>query len=99
VTDRLRRIHDLSLRVNGSGEAHRKKLLSMMTDHVSEIRELLQNGDPHAYVEAGDLMILAMEMIVEGGRDPQEVYELCCGRFERKLEEMLANRKSPSSDG
>ena len=98
MIERLKEIHALSRQVNSDEAIHREKLLRMMEHHITEIRDLLQKDDPHAFVETGDLMILAMEMLLEGSKDPKEMFEHCCGRFERKLRAILDEREHPQSD-
>lgn len=98
MIERLKVVHELSRRLNSDEMIHREKLLRMMESHVSEIRQLLQQDDPHAYVETGDLMILTMELLLEGSKDPKEMFEHCCSRFEKKLHALLEERDHPQSD-
>jgi len=98
MIERLKAIHALSRRVNTDESIHREKLLRMMEHHIDEIRTLLLKDDPHAYVETGDLMILAMELLLEGSKDPKEMFDYCSGRFERKLHAILDEREHPASD-
>ena len=87
-------IHTLSRRVNtGRKRSHAKKLLYLMREHVAEIEGLWKQGDPHAVVEAGDLLVLCLELILESGACPNAVIEECFGRYEKKLRQLLNRRR------
>lgn len=85
--ERLEKIHALSAKLNKPD--HNKKLLEMMRSHVDEIEELDAAGDSHSVTEAGDLLILCMEYILENDGDLDAVIELCLGRFKKKLKSLL----------
>ncbi|MCM8814659.1 MAG: hypothetical protein NC937_03490 [Candidatus Omnitrophica bacterium] len=85
--ERIKKIHNLSLRVNTNN--HRKKLLGLAQKHIKEINQLYSEKNPHADIETGDLAVLCFELILESGKNPDEVLEKCFERYEKKLNELL----------
>ncbi len=95
---RVREIHALSVRCNGSARRpHLRKLLSLLDEHAQEIAVLLKKSDPHGIIETGDLFVLCLEIMLECGKSPDEIVELCLGRYERKLNRLLRERKHGTS--
>ena len=82
--ERLCHIHELSRSVNRGG-AHQEVLLNFISNHAQEIKQLLRAGNDHAYIEAGDLIVLCLELILEGGQDMEQIMTRCLLRFEKKL--------------
>lgn len=95
--ENIRDIHGLSFEYNGSGKDHSEALLDLAKKHIREIEELYENGDSHFTVEVGDLIILCMEMIIEQGRDPDDILDLCYGRYKGKLNSLIAERGKGAS--
>ncbi len=89
----IKEIHSLSATYNGEGKGHADVLLELVREHAEEITELYDNKDDHSSVETGDLLILCHELLVEQGKDPDQVMELCYGRYRRKLEGLLRSRE------
>ncbi len=88
---RIHAIHALSQEYNDRvGVKHQERLLDLMKKHVVEIEELLAQRNPHGLVETGDLLILCFELLIENGRSIDEIIEICMGRYEKKLGELLA---------
>ncbi len=81
--EELKEIHSLSEKKNCPN--HREKLLSMINDHALEITQLINNNDPHARVETGDLIILCMELILEQNGCIDSTLSKCIERFKNKL--------------
>ncbi len=91
---RLKAIHALSQRYNEKeGVPHTQRLLELMRHHVVEIQELLALEDKHALVETGDLLILCVELLLEYGVSPDEMLNVCMGRYEKKLGELTAQQE------
>jgi hypothetical protein len=87
AVEKITHIHRLSLKYNSSiRKPHVERLLELMDDHVKEIKELINQDNPHGAVENGDLLILCLELLVESGKDINEIFELCCRRYEQKLQ-------------
>ncbi|NQT33207.1 MAG: hypothetical protein HQ594_06020 [Candidatus Omnitrophica bacterium] len=84
-------IHELSARYNGKDRKHAEVLLELVKKHVKELEELYREKDEHFSVEAGDLMVLCLEMIREQGKDPDKVMNLCYGRYKNKLAKLINN--------
>lgn len=90
--ERIKKIHQLSTRVNGgSGARHQQRLLELMRDHVAEIQDLVTAQNDHYLVETGDLLILCFELLLEGQADIDAVIEKCFGRYERKLSQLMTD--------
>jgi hypothetical protein len=95
--ERVRDIHRMSRRYNGRrAGSHTGALMALVREHVDEIEELLRRGDPHAAIETGDLAILCFELILERRRRLPETIETCLGRYEQKLEKLLAGQRAKS---
>lgn len=88
----IREIMDLSEELGTDSS----KIIEMMQHHTREIKELFEKGDSHFAVETGDLIVLALELLMREGYDPDEVMSECYGRFDRKLTHLL--REKSSSD-
>ena len=72
------------------------KIIEMMQHHTSEIKELHDNKDKHFAVETGDLIILAVQLLMMEGYSTKEIMNICYDRFDKKLNELLkenANKK------
>ena len=85
----IKEIHGLSRRYNGKKKAHAKALLELVKKHVKEIEGLYGAGDPHFAVEVGDLLVLCHELLVEKKKDPNEIMDLCYGRYKNKLNGLI----------
>lgn len=93
VKELLSEIHALSQRINSSeGSGHRDVLIKFIRTHSDEINTLFCKGDPHAVIETGDLAVLCLELIMESGRDPDEILNICYSRFINKLRSILDDR-------
>jgi len=91
LKEKVKAIHALSKKINGEDQqGHVKKLLEMMGHHTEEIAQLDAQGDPHALLETGDLIILCLELLLEKEVDPDEILKIACSRFEKKLGELAA---------
>lgn len=85
--EKIRNILNLSKQLgNDSG-----KLIEMMQEHTSEIKELFNKKDKHFAVETGDLVILALQLLIMEGYSVEEIMNKCYGRFDKKLNELLKN--------
>lgn len=91
--DNIRGIHALSSSYNGKGGKHAEKLLGLVRKHAREITELYRDRDAHFAVEVGDLLILCHELLIEAGKDPNEVMELCYRRYKKKLGQLIKGDK------
>jgi hypothetical protein len=91
--EQIKEVHRLSALYNGNAEDHTKVLLELVREHAEEIAELYDNKDDHFSVETGDLLILCYELLLEQGKDPDRIMELCYGRYKRKLGELLAETR------
>lgn len=85
----IKEIHDLSSKVNAVGKIHRDVILDFIRQHPEEILALQKKGDEHFITEAGDLAVLCFELMVEEGKDPDEVMDKCFSRFREKLERLI----------
>jgi hypothetical protein len=91
---RVRGIHQLSSHYNQLvGKVHEVRLLELMAHHVAEIEELLRLKDKHFLVETGDLAVLCLELLLEYRASPDKILNECFGRYERKLNSLLAEIK------
>ena len=86
----IRAVHSLSGQYNGAEGGHTRVLLDLVRKHACEIEELYAKGDGHFTVEVGDLLILAMELILESGEDIDAIMDLCYGRYRKKLTELIS---------
>jgi len=91
---RIEGIHSLSKEFNRMVHVpHQERLLELMRDHVDEIAQLTAQGDPHGLIETGDLLVLCLELLLEGGADIERVTEQCFGRYEKKLNKLICDAK------
>ncbi len=88
----IEEVHALSRRYNGKRGAHPDVLLKLVKKHTKEICELHKKKDTHFAVEVGDLLILCHELLLEHGKDPDEIRDLCYKRYKEKLSELLGLR-------
>ena len=94
VLFRLKTIHKLSQDYNRKlKKNHRKRLMTLMKEHVDEIDELCQEDNPHYLTETGDLIILCMELLLEEGISIDTILEKCFSRYEKKLPYLIKNVK------
>lgn len=82
-------IHALSKDYNGSGGDHRAVLLELVSEHAQEIEQLYALKDQHADIETGDLLVLCLELLLESGKDPDEIIEKCYRRYKEKLQGLI----------
>ena len=88
--ERIKAIHQLSLKYNRLvGKPHQERLLELMRHHIEEIEELARGGNEHYLIETGDLLVLCCELLLEGGVSVGGVTEVCLGRYEKKLQELI----------
>ncbi len=88
--ERIREIHRTSARYNKMiGYDHQQRLLELMRKHVDEIQVLATQKDAHYLIETGDLLILCYELLLEGGGSIDGISEVCFGRYEKKLKELI----------
>ena len=91
---RIERIHALSKSYNETArETHSEKLIKLAEEHIEEIKELHGKEDPHYLTETGDLLILCLESLMEGGAPVNETVLKCCKRYEDKLSRLIEERK------
>lgn len=64
------------------------KIIEMMKHHTNEIEELFSKEDKHYSVETGDLLILALELLIMEGYSVEEILNKCYDRFEEKLKRL-----------
>ena len=87
---KIKKVHQLSALYNQRiSVPHQKRLLSLMRKHVDEIEELFAQGDPHAIIETGDLIILCLELILERQASIDDVVNKCFERYTKKLSSLL----------
>jgi hypothetical protein len=91
--EKIRRVHALSEEYNGKDRPHTEVLLELVKKHAEEIEELYNQGDEQFGVEVGDLLILCHELLLEHGKDPDQVMDLCYGRYMNKLAELIEKRR------
>ncbi len=88
--DRIKGIHQLSLKYNRlAHKPHEQRLLELIRHHVEEIEVLARQGDEHYLIETGDLLILCCELLLEGKASVDGVTTVCFGRYEKKLQELI----------
>lgn len=93
----IKDIHTLSQRYNALVKKnHNDRLLEMMRHHIDEIEELFRKGDKHSFVEAGDLIILCCELLLENNQDVDKMLVQCFKRFETKLNGLLEEASGES---
>lgn len=94
ILDRIKKIHKTSQEYNAKlGKDHQERLFELMEEHVAEIKELADKGDKHFLVETGDLAMLCFELMLEHDASIDEILLKCCGRYERKLAELISEKK------
>ncbi|MEA2036398.1 MAG: hypothetical protein U9O94_02740 [Nanoarchaeota archaeon] len=86
--ERIEKIIELSGKLGTDSD----KLIEMMEHHTKEIKELFEKKDKHFAVEAGDLIILCLELLIKEGYSIEEIMDKCYGRFDKKLTELLGNK-------
>ncbi|MBS3101840.1 hypothetical protein J4458_00155 [Candidatus Woesearchaeota archaeon] len=67
------------------------KLMHMMQQHSSEIKQLYNKKNPHFAVETGDLILLAMQLLLLEGYSVNGILDKCYDRFDKKLNSLLKN--------
>jgi hypothetical protein len=92
---KIKAIHQLSDRYNKSlpdnarPNNHSLKLIELIKEHSNEIKELFVEGNKHYLIEAGDLIMLCFELILENHASINEILSRCFERYEIKLTELL----------
>lgn len=85
-------IHGYSTRYNKLlNKNHSLALLELMAEHIDEIRQRYDKGDKHYLIEAGDLLILCLELIKESKSSPDVILSRCYGRYHKKLPGLIKN--------
>lgn len=69
-----------------------KDIIDMIYHHAEEIKELYEKNDKHFSVETGDLIILALELLIKQGYDAESIIENCYDRFDKKLKELIEKK-------
>ena len=83
-------IHSLSRGYNGSGDKpHAEVLLRLMAKHIEEVSQRYREKDEHYVVEAGDLVVLCFELMLEAGYEPDEIMIECYNRYRKKFTSLL----------
>jgi len=91
----IKTIHNFSKRYNKLLEKnHRKVLLTLIKDHAEEISQLHKAKDPHYIIETGDMLILCLELIKEGGYSINGILSKCYNRYHKKLPKLIEEAKS-----
>ena len=93
--EKIKEVHALSAEYNGRGRPHTEVLLELVKEHADEIEELYKAGDDHFAVEVGDLLMLCHELLLEAGKDADQIMEKCYGRYKNKLKELIKDRRRP----
>jgi len=65
------------------------KIIEMMQHHTAEIKELYSKKNRHFAVETGDLVILAVQLLMMEGYSAKKIMESCYGRFDKKLDGLI----------
>lgn len=86
---RINKIISLSKQIGNDPE----KFIDMIKHHGDEIKELFEKNDKHFAVETGDLIILCIELLLDEGYSVQEILEQCYGRFDKKINKLLLDKK------
>jgi len=68
------------------------KIIEMMQHHTSEIKELYNEKNKHFAVETGDLIILAVQLLMMEGYSTKEIMDKCYGRFDKRLNELIEKK-------
>lgn len=79
--EKIEHIMELSKKLGNDSN----KLISMMQEHTFEIKDLFDKKDKHFAVETGDLIMLAMQLLMVEGYDINEVMNRCYERFDKKF--------------
>lgn len=88
--EKVLEISALSKKINKNNRA---KLLELIRAHAEEIELLCNRGDKHWAVEDADLIILCLELMLEGGVDIDKVFDECLPRFDKKLGKLAKGAK------
>jgi hypothetical protein len=83
--EKIKHILELSNKLGNNPD----KIIEMMQHHTSEIKELHNNKNKHFAVETGDLIILAIQLLMMEGYSTKEIMNTCYDRFDKKLNGLL----------
>ena len=83
--EKIKSILELSNKLGNNSD----KIIEMMQHHTSEIKELHSNKHKHFAIETGDLIILAIQLLIMEGYSTEEIMNTCYGRFDKKLNQLL----------
>jgi|TARA_B100002003_G_C14047369_1_gene504499 hypothetical protein len=83
--EKIKHILELSNKLGNNPD----KIIEMMQHHTSEIKELHNNKDKHFAIETGDLIILAIQLLMMEGYSTKEIMNTCYNRFDKKLNGLL----------
>lgn len=86
----MENIAHLSIQAN---ENNTQKILEMMNNHINEITTLYQENDQHWAIETADLIVLCYELLLDEHQDIDEVCTRCLPRFEKKLQQLVVQKK------
>ena len=88
-TEKIRHIVKLSNKLGNDSS----KIIDMMRHHTEEIKKLHQKQDKHFAVETGDLIILCAQLLMMENYSIGSTIETCYTRFDKKLNELIAQKK------
>ncbi len=84
---RICEIVNLSKKIGNEPE----DIIRMMQHHTDEIQELFDKKKKHFSIETGDLVVLAIELLIMEGYSVDDIMHKCYERFEKKLKDKSKN--------
>ncbi|MFO7872812.1 MAG: hypothetical protein R6U26_04245 [Candidatus Undinarchaeales archaeon] len=88
--EKLLELSSLSEKIN---DGDRKKILQLMKEHSEEIEELYEENNEHWKIETADLIILCYQLLILENKDIKKVFEECFPRYDKKLRNLLKEKK------
>ncbi len=92
MVGKIQMLNQKSIQLNETKKTENSFTLESMEKHVREIRNLFARKDSHWAIEAGDLLIHCMKILVLNGYDLNEIVEKCTRRFETKIADELRGK-------
>jgi polysaccharide pyruvyl transferase WcaK-like protein len=83
----VEKITGMSVRLQKSKKRNDRYVLKAMKEHAEEIAELFRKKDPHYANETADIIILALELLINNEVDPNIPIKRRLGRFKEKITE------------
>jgi hypothetical protein len=91
LLNKVKEITTMSIRLRKSKKDNNRYVLKAIKEHAEEIAELFEKKDLHYANETADIIILALEFLLNNGIDPNIPIKRRLGRVKERITEAMIN--------